>query len=75
MENKQTAVEWLECELKKIPFVDPKTVFNQAKVMEKEQMEISDEEIINASYNAATFAPSFIRGAQWYREQIKNKTI
>ena len=35
------------------------------------QIEISDEEIEKASYDQATFAPSFIAGAKWYREQIK----
>jgi hypothetical protein len=35
---KQTAVEWLECELKKIPFINVIEVFNQAKAMEKEQI-------------------------------------
>ena len=33
-----TAVEWLEKELKKIPFVNPKEVFEQAKEMEKQQI-------------------------------------
>lgn len=41
--------------------------------MEKEQIIISDEEIIKASYPAATFAPSFIAGAKWYREQLIKK--
>ena len=36
---KQTAVEWLECELKKIPFINPKEAFEQAKQMEKQQIE------------------------------------
>ena len=31
----------------------------------------SDEEIEEASHDQATFAPSFIAGAQWYREQLK----
>ena len=35
---KQTAVEWLENELKKIPLINPKEAFEQAKAMEKEQM-------------------------------------
>ncbi len=33
-------------------------------------MLISDEEIEKASYDQATFAPSFIAGAKWYREQL-----
>jgi hypothetical protein len=35
---KQTAVEWLENELKKIPFIKPQDAFEQAKAMEKEQI-------------------------------------
>ena len=34
----QTAVEWLEIELKKIPFINPKEAFERAKQMEKEQI-------------------------------------
>ena len=33
----QTSVEWLECELKKLPFVNVINVFEQAIQMEKEQ--------------------------------------
>ena len=33
----------------------------------------SDEEIEKTSYDQATFAPSFIAGAKWYREQLKKK--
>lgn len=36
--KKQTTVEWLENELKKIPFINPKEAFEQAKAMEKEQI-------------------------------------
>jgi hypothetical protein len=36
--NKQTAVEWVELELKKLPFVDVVEVFQKAKAMEKEQI-------------------------------------
>ena len=35
--NKQSSVEWLEQELKKIPFVNVLEVFEQAKAMHKEQ--------------------------------------
>lgn len=35
---KQTAVEWLESELKKLPMVDVTEIFQQALAMEKEQM-------------------------------------
>lgn len=47
------------------------------KIVEKSEipinLEISDEEIIKAAEDQATFAPSFIRGAQWYREQLNKK--
>ena len=36
--SKQTAVQWLELELKKLPFVDVVEVFQKAKAMEKEQI-------------------------------------
>ena len=36
--NKQSSVEWLEQELKKIPFVNVLEVFEQAKAMHKEEM-------------------------------------
>ena len=35
----QTAVEWLENELKKIPFIKPQDAFEKAKAMEKEHLE------------------------------------
>ena len=36
--NKQSSIEWLEQELKKIPFVNVLEVFEQAKAMHKEEM-------------------------------------
>ena len=36
--SKQTAVEWLETELKKLPMVNVVKVFKEAKAMEKEQI-------------------------------------
>ena len=36
--KKQTAVEWLELELDKLPLVDILEVFRKAKAMEKEQI-------------------------------------
>ena len=38
MQHTQTAVEWLEYELKKIPFINVIEVFEQAKAKEKEQI-------------------------------------
>ena len=38
--NKQSSVEWLEAELKKIPFVKVDEIFKQAKVMQQEQAQL-----------------------------------
>ena len=38
--NKQSSVEWLEAELKKIPFVKVDEVFKQAKAMQQEQAQL-----------------------------------
>ena len=38
--NKQSSVEWLEQELKKIPFVNVLEVFEQAKAMQQEQAQL-----------------------------------
>ena len=46
MERTQTAVEWLENELKKIPFIKPQDAFEQAKAMEKEQMRLIYEGLL-----------------------------
>ena len=35
--NKQSSIDWLEQELKKIPFVNVLEVFEQAKAMHKEE--------------------------------------
>ena len=60
MQHTQTAIEWLECELKKIPFINVIEVFEQAKQMEKEQMLKSSisgskgnsfEQYFNQTYN------------------------
>jgi hypothetical protein len=56
---KQTAVEWLENELKKIPFINPKEAFEQAKAMEKEQ-------IINSWIDI-----SMMSAEQYYNETFK----
>ena len=39
--NKQSSIEWLEQELKKIPFVNVLEVFEQAKAMHKEEIKKS----------------------------------
>ena len=38
--TKQSSVEWLEAELKKIPFVKVDEVFKQAKAMQQEQAQL-----------------------------------
>ena len=80
MENKNlTAVEWLEKELKdRYTLINSEPFFEQAKEMEKEQTEISDEEILKAAkecvYNDLDISVgSFELGARWYREQLKKK--
>ena len=62
-----TAVEWLEKELMKIPFVNPKEVIEQAKEMEKQQ-------IIDAFKNGdcnGTFET--INAEQYYNETYGSK--
>lgn len=48
----------------------PQRIYGEHQI---QMLEISDEEIEKASYDQATFAPSFIAGAKWYREQLKKK--
>ena len=48
----------------------PQRIYGEHQI---QMLEISDEEIEKASYDQATFAPSFIAGAKWYREQLKSK--
>lgn len=59
MENKQTAVQWLEIELnKRYTSVNFDKLFNQAKQMEKEQIKKSFDEsriIQDSDYNFITF--------------------
>ena len=43
--------------------------------LKSNQPVISDEEIEKAARQEATFAPSFIRGIQWYREQLKTLNV
>lgn len=81
-----TAVEWLEQELKKLPFVNVIDVFNKAKQMEKQQMvtndnHLTDEEIQFFAYkykedeleDSWEAGISFMDGAKWYREQLKQR--
>ena len=69
--KQQTAVEWLENELKKIPFIKPQDAFEQAKAMEKQRIEQSwvaalDYAITNVKgYNNLTSKDAF---EQYYNE-------
>jgi hypothetical protein len=42
-EKQQTAVEWLEMELKKLPLIDVLKTFEKAKQMHKEEIEVAYE--------------------------------
>ena len=71
-----TAVQWL---IKKIS--EPVLMINwyrdelyeKAKEMEKQQMIISDEEIEKAAEENTCYMDDFIKGAKWYREQLKSR--
>lgn len=91
LENKQTAVEWLINEAMKLVVQYMNGTLNEdtlddviyeiatkAKQIEKEQTEISDEEILKAAKECVyedldISVGSFELGAKWYREQLKNK--
>ena len=62
----QTAVEWLENELKKIPFIKPQDAFDQAKEMERKQMK---EMYLKGIEN---YDPTFKRKSQW--TEVDNMT-
>lgn len=82
---KQTALEWLIEQMlinnytSKQQIENAHWLINEAKEMEKQQTEISDEEIEEFAQNIIQpddmiiFPDSFILGARWYREQIKKK--
>ena len=78
-----TAVDWLIGELIHKGLMalryDKDNTFNEligeAKQMEKQQTEISDEEIEKSiSYDSKDpYVEGYINGAKWYREQLKSK--
>jgi hypothetical protein len=68
----QTAIEWLIEQCPRIETIVASSVLEQAKEMEKQQIEISDEEIEKAVKNPMHDAYDFREGAKWYREQLKN---
>ena len=68
MENKKlSSVEWLEQELKKIPFVNVLEVFEQAKEMEKERIETAYNKgtVHGIDYPESTLP---LTGEQYYNE-------
>ena len=78
---KQTAVDYLYNQIKSFGidtgFLNKS--FEQAKEMEKQQVEISDEEIEKAGWDYELnqigdgYEHHFIEGAKWYREQLKSR--
>ena len=63
----KTAVEWLECELKKIPFINVIEVFERAKQMEKEQ-------IINAhGLRYSDITEETVNGEDYYNQTYNNE--
>jgi hypothetical protein len=80
---KQTAIEWL-VEQFNLDYngeneLSPSEFIKQAKEMEKQQTEISDEEIEKAALdydNSVIYGPPLVhfeQGAFWYREQLKSR--
>ena len=76
-----TAVKWLEEQIIKEGNYKQKKMlmelFEQAKQIEKEYIEISDDEIEKSMrrYNITDFGQmaAYITGVKWYREKLKNK--
>jgi hypothetical protein len=77
-----TSIEWLyklskERELDKFDFEQAKEM-HKAEMLEKENAEISNEEIEKAAEDWQEFRQgagkqSFEEGAKWYREQLKQR--
>jgi hypothetical protein len=79
---KQTAVEWLEDKIQSdMTFIEILGLIRQAKEMEKQQTDISDEEIEKGAIEwydkEGRYKPSAIAlktwgyAIKWYREQLK----
>jgi len=66
--KKQTAVEWLESELKKLPMVNIIEVFKQAKTMEKEQISKAWDDGDHAYFYSKETGREFDNGEQYYNE-------
>ena len=71
--SKQTAVEWLETELKKLPMVDVVKVFKEAKAMEKEQIVDARENGLNEGVTIANnpYYTKWLLSEDYYNETYK----
>lgn len=68
--KKQTAVEWLREQFHKVPYSQFGNLFEQAKKMEKEQIEKSfdDGQDIEYEYHINSVKRQFNDGKQYYKE-------
>ena len=79
---KQTAVEWLESKLKNVEYnplekngysIAEERLFNQAKEMEKQQIENAFDEGMEEEYQYHINNEDRENAEQYYNEQFKNK--
>jgi hypothetical protein len=68
---KQTAVEWLESLY--YPNYIPKEIFDQAKEMEKEQIENAFSDGVDDEYEYHINSEPRKNSEQYYKEKFKNK--
>ncbi len=70
-----TAVQWLYNKMYEHRGNITIEEYEQAKQMEKEQKEISDEEIYKEAekHYRGLALTRFVQGAKWYRKQLKKK--
>ena len=72
MENKQTAVEWLQDNImSNMTFTEIFDLIEQAKEMETQQMKYSEEDVISyakyfASHNKAANFAKPLKPSEWY---------
>jgi len=66
--KQQTAVEWLENELKKIPFIKPQDAFEQAKSMEKQQIVDACNQNEFEDIDGLGIHETITKGEQYYNE-------
>ena len=66
--NKQSSIEWLEQELKKIPFVNVLEVFEQAKAMHKSEILYAIEWGNRKGYDEHKLTCIYDEDEQYYKE-------